>query len=443
MVLLEEFKRQLPNKMKAFINEKQVETLQDASNLADEYTLIHGTAYVSGEENPALYTNTRSHRYPRFNGPADGASIPFCNYCRKRGHVAYNCFKLKDRQQLPVNPEARPCLNVSCTKTPVTVKGLDMDPVSVFEPFIQRGFVSLKKDLSDAIPVRILRDTGSAQSIILEHKLPFSNESYSGSNVRVRGVHTVPGECHSLPLHHVYLSSSHVTGLVALGIQASLPVDGVDLILGNDLAGDKVLVNPVMSDEPSVHQEPEPIESEIPHLLPACVTSSMRNQVPDGDKPRADNNEKDISKTCLLDLPESAVCCDPADFSEQQQSDPELTASFKDVEIKDEAVAEPGCFYTNNKIPMKKRYGQNSVHRTFQPGQQVLVVLSIPSSPLQAQFSGPYIIERLVGAFNYIVIKPGRRKKKQLWHVNILKIYEDRKTLPAHPVNTIAKECIH
>jgi hypothetical protein len=37
--------------------------------------------------------------------------------------------------------------------------------MEIFEPFIHDGFVSLKNDLSDATPIKILRDTGSSQSI--------------------------------------------------------------------------------------------------------------------------------------------------------------------------------------------------------------------------------------------------------------------------------------
>ena len=47
----------------------------------------------------------------------------------------------------------------------------------------------------------------------------------------------------NVSLHNIYLSSDLVTGLVAVGIRPSLPFKGVHLLLGNDLAGDKVVVN--------------------------------------------------------------------------------------------------------------------------------------------------------------------------------------------------------
>ena len=41
-----------------------------------------------------------------------------------------------------------------------------------------------------------------------------------------------------------------MNGPVVLGVRHSLPVQGVDLILGNDLAGDKVVANPHFSQIP-------------------------------------------------------------------------------------------------------------------------------------------------------------------------------------------------
>ena len=40
------------------------------------------------------------------------------------------------------------------------------------------------------------------------------------------------------------------------------------LILGNDLAGDKEVVNPVITEKPEVTTTIDPIEEEIPDLYP-------------------------------------------------------------------------------------------------------------------------------------------------------------------------------
>lgn len=55
--------------------------------------------------------------------------------------------------------------------------------VAAFQPFILSGFASLTG--SDLRPASILRDTGSAQSFILSSILPFSTNSYAGTDVLV------------------------------------------------------------------------------------------------------------------------------------------------------------------------------------------------------------------------------------------------------------------
>ena len=61
-----------------------------------------------------------------------------------------------------------------------------------------------------------------------------------------------------------------------MGIRPSLPFKGVHLLLGNDLAGDKVVVDPLLTITPCVDQPPDPIEQEIPDLYPSCaVTRAM------------------------------------------------------------------------------------------------------------------------------------------------------------------------
>ena len=72
------------------------------------------------------------------------------------------------------------------------------------------------------------------------------------------------------------MSSDLVTGPVVIGVKPSLPFKGVHLLLGNDLAGDKVVVNPLVTDTPNIGQTDDPIEQEIPVLYPSCsVTRAM------------------------------------------------------------------------------------------------------------------------------------------------------------------------
>ena len=87
--------------------------------------------------------------------------------------------------------------------------------------------------------------------------LPFSENTISGTCVLIQVV-----ECGfiNVPLHNIYLSSYLVTGLLAVGMRPSLTFKGVNLLLGNDLGGDKVEVDPILTSTQCVDQPPDHIE---------------------------------------------------------------------------------------------------------------------------------------------------------------------------------------
>ena len=58
---------------------------------------------------------------------------------------------------------------------------------------------------------------------------------------------------------------------MVIGIKPSLPFKGVHLLLGNNLAVDKVVVNPLVTDTPNIGQTDDPMEQEIPDLYPSCA----------------------------------------------------------------------------------------------------------------------------------------------------------------------------
>ena len=45
------------------------------------------------------------------------------------------------------------------------------------------------------------------------------------------------------------------------------------MLLGNDLAGDKVVVNPFVTDTPCMDQSPDPFEQDLPNLYPSCAVT--------------------------------------------------------------------------------------------------------------------------------------------------------------------------
>ena len=68
----------------------------------------------------------------------------------------------------------------------------------------------------------------------------------------------------------------------------------------------------------------------------------------------------------------------------------------------------------------KRWYDQKARERSFQPGEEVLVLLPTSLSKLTAQWQGPYKVEKAIGKVNYLVQMPGRRKVRKVFHVNML-----------------------
>jgi hypothetical protein len=77
----------------------------------------------------------------------------------------------------------------------------------------------------------------------------------------------------------VELESDLICVLVVGGVRPSLPVKGVSFILGNYLAGEKVVPNPVICKQPRV-EEPDGLSEKYPRLFPTCaVTHTMSKKV--------------------------------------------------------------------------------------------------------------------------------------------------------------------
>ena len=136
----------------------------------------------------------------------------------------------------------------SCVKDqiPIRAKTAETDSVmEIYESFLSDGFVSLNTDYAHS-PLSKLRYRGF--SIPYFGRNPaVSEKTSSGTSVLIQGV-----ECGfvNVPLHNYYLFSDLVTDPVAVGIRPSLPFKGVYLLLGNDLAGDKFVVNPLLTNTP-------------------------------------------------------------------------------------------------------------------------------------------------------------------------------------------------
>ena len=250
LLLVEEFKRCINSDVKSFLDEKEVETLDLAARLTDDYSLTHKASFVNKpfprkpfnpqskctpqsrpfspqskpyspqagpKSNPSNPSDNSSHSFtpkPKFSGENKGQnplSQPFCNYCKRSGHIISECLSLKRKKENQEGPKPTGLTSLRLKpqssiqdENPISAKTSETDSVmEIYEPFLSDGFVSLNSDSAQSTPIKILRDTGASQSLILADTLPFSEKTSSGTSVLIQGV-----ECGfvNVLLHNIYLS---------------------------------------------------------------------------------------------------------------------------------------------------------------------------------------------------------------------------------------------
>ena len=147
------------------------------------------------------------------------------------------------------------------------------------KPFISEGVVSLVGDENSSQKDKILRVTGATQSLMLDSVLPLTENSFTGANVLISGVEMGVLE---VPLHEVNIKSgSLINGNIVIGMRPSLPVEGISLILGNDLAGEKVMVDPRVVEKPRDDKKNREVGRKVPRYIP-CLCSYTFNEGKEG-----------------------------------------------------------------------------------------------------------------------------------------------------------------
>ena len=201
LMFVEEFKRCINSDIKSFLDEKQVETLEAAARLADDYALTHKFSFIN-KSNPSRrsffpqsgskyspsnssgsysQTFTPKSKSSGENRDQNPLSQPICNYCKTTGHIISECLHLKRKKekQEGLKPTGLTSLRSkpqSCVKEedPIQTERPESNSVmEIYEPFLSDGFVSLNSDYAQSTPIKILRDTGASQSLILADTLLF------------------------------------------------------------------------------------------------------------------------------------------------------------------------------------------------------------------------------------------------------------------------------
>uniref|UniRef100_A0A3B1IMD5 Gypsy retrotransposon integrase-like protein 1 n=1 Tax=Astyanax mexicanus TaxID=7994 RepID=A0A3B1IMD5_ASTMX len=296
LVLLEDFRACVSEKLAVYLNEQKRSLLSDAAIAADEFVLTHKAVFPSAFRVDACRVDAsrKLDLGPRRDRQISGSKMDSvsassfkpggsvkenreCFYCHKPGHLIADCQALQKKQGSLVPKGVGLIQSVSELHVASEVEfRQDKD---VFEPFRLQGFISSCESMEIKQPVTILRDTGAAQSLLLSGVIPLSLDTYSGADRVVQGV----GLSYvNVPIHSVYLKSDLVSGKVDVGICDTLPIPGVTFILGNDLAGGKVLPVPEVVTDPICSVQPPANQYEtsenLPLTFPACVVTRAQSR---------------------------------------------------------------------------------------------------------------------------------------------------------------------
>ncbi|KAJ8030015.1 hypothetical protein HOLleu_29581 [Holothuria leucospilota] len=312
LMLVEEFKRCVNDDIKTHLEENKADKLKEVANLADQYALTHkfgkvgqtqnkgqfnrpnkkygnssnssGTTGNSGSQSGSISPTNSGKKQPdssrQKNDQVSSNKAAFkdisCGFCHKKGHTMASCFTLAKLKETETASNALANAENS-SEVVVTLRPNSNDKIKEeYLPFVSEGFISLDGNSAHPpVKVKILRDTGATQSLLLDGVLPLSDSTSTGANVLIQGV-----ECGfiSVPLHKINLKSDLVSGSVIVGVRPTLPVKGVSLLLGNDLAGGKVVANAILTDKPCDYNNTEQLEKEFPNLFPACAVTRAMSQ---------------------------------------------------------------------------------------------------------------------------------------------------------------------
>ena len=369
LMVLEEFKRKLPLNVMLYIEDRQEKDLLKAASMADTYSLVHKS--IPGKR-AEVFVKSASGKNPEIlddTAKNVGNSVK-CNYCKKEGHTIRYCrepkckaserfhAKFMPQSVRPQDPKCKPISNVST------------EVYNVFKDFIFDGFVSLGEN-KPKTKVKVLRDTGAALSLVYDVTIPNIQENLTGEKVIVRDLTGMS----SIPLTNIHLDCSLVKGEVKVGVSnKEFPVEGVALLLGNDLAGKLVVPNLIVS------------EPQMSGNISNDVEASPLNVVT-----RSQGKDTEVKKITENKAKEELLCkvMNRDEIISAQKLDESLANYHEQAVDKSEIVKSP-CFYYEDGLLMRfYRPAKYSHLDTWSEKRQIVVPMSVRSRILELAHDGP------------------------------------------------------
>ena len=361
LIVTEEFMRKLPQNIKISIADKGEDNLKKAAMLADNYHLIHKT-FKDPEK------SVKQGKATFGNGEKEYAVT--CSYCKKSGHSIADCknpsckkSKLSSDKSVPQYPDKFKDSKINF-KGQGSLHCYTLADETLYDNYICDGLVTLPNS-GIPINVKILRDTGSTQSMILHRIIP--NVNLLDENVLVKDLSSTK----LLPLTNLTLDCKYVKGNVKMAVlDSDLPINNVHVLLGNDLADKNPLPNLILYDKPPTSGLLDDLSHEG-NLLEEVKTDSSNVMAVTRAKAKANDLEN------VESLQNFQIPCKPVDLLKLQKEDSTLTNAFKEATVNDKGSKVPGYYLDNGILFRFYRPRKLSSKDAWAEKNQLVVPLSL------------------------------------------------------------------
>ena len=176
--------------------------------------------------------------------------------------------------------------------------------------------------------------------------LPFSDDTYIGSFIPVLGMGL---KVLNVPLHKMMLSCDLFQGEVTVGVRPALPLDGVTMILGNDICGSRVWADgpppAIVAPEPLVSSGPDKSEAEFPDVFATCAVTRAQSKST-GKVDTFEHND-----VICPDVPWSVS---HSELVKEQQADESLGALLEMALPVGEMKNHAQCYFVESDVLMRK-----------------------------------------------------------------------------------------
>ena len=215
-----------------------------------------------------------------------------------------------------------------------------------------------------------MRDTAAAQSVLFKDALPNVESALTDEKVLLTDLSTAT----AYTLASVYLKCPLLAGQVQVAIKETpLPVSGVQMLLGNDLAGELVVPTLKVSDTPL------PASSVDNPLYPSCAVTRSQSKL----KTPSSTQALETSLECL-----NRKSITKEELVRAQQDDP-TSSKIRNSAVETKDLTTLPCFYYQGDVLLRAyRLPQMKHLDSWAEYHQIVVPHSVRSSLISLAHDG-------------------------------------------------------